>query len=591
MMKTIRGFSRAKISVLVFMAISAFIAFPFRISAAEILVTDFASLKNAVMTASDSDSIVIGNSFALQETLIVDKSLTFKAPSEVALTVSGNFRHMDVRAYNGGDITLEFVNVGLIGRKTSPDDTTSGGGIVITRTSPNTIHTLHLVNAVIQNCHSGSYGGGIAFTWPPGQAVIDDCNLEISGSKADIGNNSASRGGGISANRITVNGGVIHNNTATVWAGGIYAYGGLTMNAGAISGNTAGSYGGGSANYHGDYIINGGTISRNRAGGAGGGVYAAYKLTINGGNIENNGTDGSGGGLSADTAEINGGKISGNAAALYGGGLTSFMETKMSAGEITGNTAGQDGGGILAYYFEGYSKDTAIAGGHIGGNSAAGNGGGIYAGGGISVAGAMLDRNISGQNGGGLYADNGNVRVTGSSVSGNTAGQDGGGIWVADLSRLVTDSVTLRDNKAHEGYIWNINNPSDEEQAADALTHQSHILATTYTAPFTNAYSNYDVNYASGIPLGEYVAPGSGEVPRVLRGSPNTGAGIFVNEPNLESFGTFYAEEILPPPPITEERPMPEPNPNTGSPDRFALTAALLLCAGAVCLAGSGKNR
>lgn len=608
MMKTILCYNRTIINILVFAATLIFMACPLSVSASEITARDFVSLKSAVEAASEWDSIVIEDSFALPETLVINKSLTLKSAGGVALTVSGNFRHIDIISRNGGDIALEFNNVALIGRKTSPDDTTPGGGIAIIRTEghpstankSNTIDTLHLVNAVIQRCHnsglaSSPYGGGIGFTWPQGQPEIDYCNLEISGDRTDISYNSANRGGGVAANHVTVNGGIIGGNTAAVWAGGIYAYGGLTMNGGVISGNKAGSYGGGSANYHGDYIINGGTISGNESGEAGGGIYTGSGLTMNGGNVEDNRTDGFAGGVCAGPAEINGGRISGNTALTNGGGIACIMELRMNSGEISGNTAGENGGGIFTYNFEGYSKDAVITGGFVGGNSAV-LGGGMYAGGGASITGAVFDGNISAQDGGGLYSYGGIISITGSAINGNTAGLDGGGVWINELGNLVTDSVTFSNNKAREGYIWDVSNPSDVEQSADSITHNANILSTVYTVPFTNAYNNYDVNYASGIILGEYPNNGSGlpetkpetgnnvtgavnyETGRIY-GTPNVRTNVFDNEINLE--------KVTPPAvPTRKKNPAAEsrPNPNTGYPDGFAFPASVLLCMGAALL-------
>jgi formylglycine-generating enzyme required for sulfatase activity len=94
-----------------------------------------------------------------------------------------------------------------------------------------------------------------------------------------------------------MSGGTISGNTATSYAGGVYASSTFAMLGGTISGNTAGTNGGGVyAPAGGTFAMSGGTISGNTATSYAGGVYASSTFAMSGGTISGNtaGTAGSG---------------------------------------------------------------------------------------------------------------------------------------------------------------------------------------------------------------------------------------------------------------------------------------------------------
>jgi Na+-transporting methylmalonyl-CoA/oxaloacetate decarboxylase gamma subunit len=132
--------------------------------------------------------------------------------------------------------------------------------------------------------------------------------------------------------------------------GGVYNDGTFVMSGGIITNNTARYYGGGVANWGDSFVMSGGEISGNTVSDRGGGVYHGKgEFTMSGGEISNNWADFSGGGVHSrvDTFTMSGGVISGNTANNWGGGVfNQDGEFTMSGGEISGNTA-KSGGGVL----------------------------------------------------------------------------------------------------------------------------------------------------------------------------------------------------------------------------------------------------
>jgi hypothetical protein len=143
-------------------------------------------------------------------------------------------------------------------------------------------------------------------------------------------------GGGIhvsgSGSTITMNGGIIRNNSVTS-GGGIYisnSYITFTMNGGTISDNTASSDNGGGVYVSGlstTFKMNGGTINGNETTGSGGGVFVADGLFT----------------------MING-TISGNRASQYGGGVrTNSGNFTKTGGVIYGNDGPPNGNTAVGY--------------------------------------------------------------------------------------------------------------------------------------------------------------------------------------------------------------------------------------------------
>lgn len=149
-----------------------------------------------------------------------------------------------------------------------------------------------------------------------------------------------------------MNGGLVQNNVSGSGAGAInIANASLTMNGGTIQGNkTAASANGGAINVSagGTFIMNDGLITDNEASNYGGGVTIIGTMTMNGGTIQNNKTlnyRGGGVNVAADGEFImTGGVIQGNEAKTTGGGvgLQKGAVMTMTGGTIEGNTAGTE---------------------------------------------------------------------------------------------------------------------------------------------------------------------------------------------------------------------------------------------------------
>lgn len=354
---------------------------------------------------------------------------------------------------------------------------------------------------------------------------------------------------------LTLNNGVISNNTA-VTGGGVYSMGiasgvpalcVISVNNGEIKDNEAtGGNGGGicSDNYTEIYIQEG-EVSHNKADiGNGGGIFSKTYGLINifNGVVSNNtAVDGGGiyGAISDSTLaknnsiiNISESDINDNSAEVNGGGIYSgeYTNLKLSDSSIYNNTA-LDGGGIYQTVpnsaLFAVKSMIDISGGDISNNSAIyGSGGGIYiskyaslaaagtaissntakSGGGIystttnkpssgkytilmSDSEILANSAISG-NGGGVYAGGNTVtNAAGGKILSNTATGDGGGIYTDNRSNLTLNSIKFDNNTAREGYRWTLIGDTDSK------LHGTNILNTSYSTPFTNAYSNFDINY------------------------------------------------------------------------------------------------
>ena len=189
---------------------------------------------------------------------------------------------------------------------------------------------------------------------------IEDGTIIENGTTTDeyLAGGIVNRGGGT----VTMNGGVIRNNSAP-GSGGVYNVSStFTMNGGVISGNSVSRKdrgGGGIHNMDGKIVLNGGTITENTSGGAGGGVYIEW------GNIV-----------------VNNCTITKNTAAWGGGILMSYPDySYIYNATITENHANGTGGGVYVAGSDWYGgHHLYIYGGTITQNTAVDYAGGIYTG-------------------------------------------------------------------------------------------------------------------------------------------------------------------------------------------------------------------
>lgn len=478
-------------------AVFAVSALTFRTNAADIAlfdeetaVNDFDGLADAVKNAADGEVITITDSFSFPGFITIDKSLSFKTGGDPVTLTAASSHHMVTR----GDITLDFDgNVTL-------DGAGSGGGIV-----NNGILTLERI--VMRNCYNwgnsaciNSFGDLTVNDSLFADNIANSANLADGGAissrtmparnKINISNcvfkgNSARYGGAIRCDNSAVS---IENcefggNRATLQGACIYIADStdLTVTDCRLAGNTG----------SGAILVNNSALTfadSEIVNNDGRGIYGyAYlgdvDITVNGSSVISGNivAGGPGGGIMAysygNKATVNiddNAVVSGNEA-TYGGGIAEYSGSTNVVINISGNARIID-------------------------NTASDKGGGIYSEHAVNIGGAAAVSSNKAANGGGIYGTaNAVIRIKDAAVSGNTAGLDGGGIWVAKLSNLTTNGAVFSDNRASTGYVWDIESPENEQQASDAATHKSHILNTSSTKYFSNLYSNYDVNYASGV--------------------------------------------------------------------------------------------
>ena len=208
-----------------------------------------------------------------------------------------------------------------------------GGGVFLARDK------IIMKGGSIKN-NTAHYGGGV---------YMYGGVLELSGSGTIANNTADNDGGGVCTiserpyssfrrSSIIMTGGSIEKNKAVSGDGGavFLELGGMSMEGGIIANNTAGHDGGGVYNSE-DFYMDDGTIKNNTAGHDGGGVYNKESTLL----------------------RMTGGTITGNTAGNNGGGVHNGWTVFMYGGTIVNNTAtaGYGGGVYNAYEFAMFTKD------------------------------------------------------------------------------------------------------------------------------------------------------------------------------------------------------------------------------------------
>lgn len=307
---------------------------------------------------------------------------------------------------------------------------------------------------------------------------------------------------------VTVQGGVVHANSAAAEGGGLWnSAGGLMVVRSVlvadniVTGEDADQGGGGLFNDGGTLRVSESTISGNIATGAagsGGGIFnndgllelVDSKIADNaasraGGGIETLAGDvrmlgvdlianstgsapGNGGGLHVTgngSATMSGGTVKDNVAAAEGGGLWNGSGLMRVIGvRLTGNVANGEGadqgggglfnaGGTLQVYTSTLTRNTALMG--------SGSGGGILNDqGALSVRNSALDGNSAARAGGGIEANVGNTSIAGTVFTDNITGAspgNGGAVHLTGAGEVqVTNTGVLVNTAANEGGgLWN----------------------------------------------------------------------------------------------------------------------------------------
>lgn len=121
-------------------------------------------------------------------------------------------------------------------------------------------------------------------------------------------------------------------------------------------------------------------------------------------------------------------------------------------------------------------------------------GGGIYSTtADITILNSTMNNNNTTQIGGAICSSGGITTLTNSKINGNKSSKDGGGIWISDLTKLFIKDTVFSKNQAALGYTWTL------DISDNANIHRSNVVRTSYTAPYTNSYNNFDVNYYTDI--------------------------------------------------------------------------------------------
>lgn len=477
---------------------------------------------DALQDALNSDVSIIkiipqnGQDFiALDKPLTISKSRTVTLAADNPVRIIGASGQWQLITSPDNDVSIKFNNVALDGNNAS-------GGIY-------NRGTLTLENAVIQNCYHINGGVGI----------YSISNLTVNNSL--FINNFAnpiyySDGGGIYArgltSRITVNISktVFQNNSARYGGGVRIDNADINIIDCEFSDNTAAQ---GPCIYVAacqDTNISNCRLTENTGSGA---IFVNNSsATITSSTISNNNGRGIYGYAEGGDASITvkgSTEVSGNSAKTsYGGGIVGYSWGASKAtiniedNAIISNNEAENGGGVSGYpgsYVIINITDNA----QIINNTAYKNGGGIYGDGAVNISGGKINSNTA-MNGGGIYgAPETKINISDAIISDNTAEQDGGGIWVADLDELTVNNSAFQNNSALTGYFWRTNDPSDDKQFTDAATHNERIINTSYTAPYTNAYSNHDINYTAAAILTPYT---------VTYNANNTDGGIVPTDQN-----------------------------------------------------------
>ncbi|MDR0492401.1 MAG: hypothetical protein LBH74_02000, partial [Nitrososphaerota archaeon] len=353
-------------------------------------------------------------------------------------TLSKNHAVAGGGVYNLG--TFELIG-GLIGGATLTDGniaTDSGGGVC----DDGFFSVFNMHNGVISNNTAANYGGGI-------ESAAGVFNLF--GGK--ISNNFADFGGGVfiwDTSTVNIEGGTLLGNTATYYGGGVYNYGGtftISDDNTLIADNKAAHDGGGVYN-DGSFVMSGGVIANNTAITNGGGVYNAFNANFNmtGGIIGGNNS----------TSDRN--------SAYNGGGVYNDHATFTMTGDaaVLGNRA-TFGGGMYnnGGTFDLGAPQSSVV--HISGNTATHNGGGVYNTGSSALFNmfsnaSVISNNSAGIDGGGVFNVNAGVfNMFGGGILGNSAGTGGGGVDTSGEFTLFDGKIS--GNSAHgAGGVLNYHN-------------------------------------------------------------------------------------------------------------------------------------
>ncbi len=308
----------------------------------------------------------------------------------------------------------------------------SGGGVFILRT-PLTISDSNFINN-----QADEYGGGLGYqnnsteiaqvsttTFEDNTAGWDGGAIHFSGELMNVSNctlheNFATNGAGIhngtaddpkyltiTDSTLTITGGSVAENIASVDGGGAFNEGTMTCGEGNFSSNESATKGGGIYNT-GNLEVIACTFDKNITGSEGGAICNEDTAEISGSEVTNN-TSNQGGGFYNDGSMIvSTSTFYGNEASTLGGGIHNLRELNVDKCTFKSNLAGADGGGINTY------SDMIVT--------------------------ASTFNNNTGFRGGGLASVGGDTWLLNNTFSANQATDSGGGIF--NMGALIGDTTS-----------------------------------------------------------------------------------------------------------------------------------------------------
>jgi CSLREA domain-containing protein len=406
--------------------------------------------------------------------------------------------------YDPGSLTLTGDSLVAYNRSIGSSMDGAGAGIYLGSSSA------LLESGQIFSNTAGSYGGGVYAS----SGGVTLTGVLISG-------NAAFYGGGVhlrdSGSNLTLVGGEISSNTATLSGGGVYVfYGAATLHSGQIVNNTAFEGGGVHISY-GNVTLDGAQITNNEAE-RGGGVYVAQSTgaftqtdnaTIAYNHATGTGTNDGGGGvyINHGTVVLEDGDIvsntAGNGAGIFTADVNSVL-TQTGDSIIAYNTAVTDGGGVYVYY-----GSVALQGGQILDNAAS-DGGGVYVQyGDVTLDGVDITDNLA-ERGGGLYIYQTDVTLSGGQINSNEA-DDGGGVYVQNSAATLiqtSDAMISRNTAVNGGGVY---------------------LASGNAALFDSRITYNDADYGGGLYLSETDAELTVSWGAINNNTAFDGGGVYIN--------------------------------------------------------------
>lgn len=477
-------------------------------------------------------NFINGNTVPL--TLTINNEVKFT--NNTAGGYGGGFYYMGT--FNGDSVSLSG------GAEFAQNSAVKAGGGVYMIFQDESSADAEILDITLKDNSAGS-GGGLYLQTQNGG------NINLTGTQIDFNtstNMSNGHGGGVyiinnSTDKILtekINNVNFENNSSAYQGGAIYindkAKSDLTFSENTINENTAGSAGGGIsiAGDGGKISFNNNTISNNSAAVSGGGAICTNSgttpmvLNFIGDTVIDNKSGSEGGGLrlSGGSGELNAviqdADISGNIADNVGGGVwaagTNSSLTVNGTTSIYGNeTINGNGGGIYFNIPAGtlnlcesakVNRNSAV-----GGNGLINNGGGgVYlAYGTMNLSDSVEVRdNKAHRNGGGINARDGAViNMQGGTIDGNVSGQFGGGVYLKNSSVFNFKNGSINGNKANAGGgIYNESNSVVYLSESVSLGDEDPNSAATAPGIYNSAELNImgTRNIENGVYIGSDVS-------------------------------------------------------------------------------------